>query len=310
MASAILHIKDAYYFDVPKTLCHPHYSSRDEVPEFLRDAHPHAALADFDEAMAGKILIPQPFGTLKNLYEKESGFAISKFMVIEVFVALVLAALFIRLANKMRTSIVPRGKMWQFLEGIMFYVRDEIAMPAIGHHDADRFVPLLWTMFFFILVCNVLGLVPWVGSVTASFSVTLALAAITFGTVMIAGMRKFGVVGFWLNQVPHMDLPVYMAVFLLPMIWVIEVLGMFIRHAVLAVRLLANMVAGHVVLLSIMALAFSVAGAESPSWFIAAPISIIGSTLLCCLELFVAVLQAYVFTFLSALFIGSAVHRH
>jgi F-type H+-transporting ATPase subunit a len=101
-----------------------------------------------------------------------------------------------------------------------------------------------------------------------------------------------------------------MAIFLLPVIFVIEVGGLFIRHGVLAVRLLANMVAGHVVLLSIMALAFSVTGAESPHWLLAAIISIIGSTLLCCLELFVAALQAYVFTFLSALFIGSAVHRH
>jgi F-type H+-transporting ATPase subunit a len=309
MASAILHIKDAYYFDVPKTLYHPHYSSLDQVPGFLRAAHPHATIEDFDEALAGKILIPQPFGTLKNLYEKQSGFAISKFMILEVVVAVFLAVLFIRLAVKMRTAIVPRGKLWHFLEGILFYVRDDIAKPAIGHHDADRFVPLLWTMFFFILTLNVFGLVPWAGSPTASFSVTLALAAITLGTVLISGSMKFGPVGFWFNQVPHMDLPWYMSPLKL-MIWVIEVVGLLIRHGVLAVRLLANMVAGHVVLLAIMGLAFSLAGATSDFWLLTAVISIISSTLLCCLELFVAVLQAYVFTFLSALFIGSAVHRH
>ena len=85
---------------------------------------------------------------------------------------------------------------------------------------------------------------------------------------------------------------------------------MLIKHGVLGIRLLANMVAGHVVLLGIMAIAFSLQGAVSDSWWIAAPISVIGATLFSCLELFVAFLQAYIFTFLSALFIGMAVHHH
>lgn len=259
MASAILHIKDAYYFDVPKFMWRYHYTDVNQVPQFLREPHPDSTPDEFNEALDGKILIPQPFGTLKNLYEKESGFAISKFMILEVFVAVVMAFLFILLATRMKSAVVPRGKTWNFLEGILFYIRDQIAMPAIGHHDADRFVPLLWTMFFFILGLNVLGLVPWAGSPTASFSVTLALAAVTFSTVLCAGMVKFGPVGFWLNQIPHMDLPLILAIFLKPMIWVIEVVGLLIRHGVLAVRLLANMMAGHVVLLAVMALAFSVA---------------------------------------------------
>lgn len=310
MASAILHIKDSYYFDVPRALWRHDYKSLDDVPKFLREGHPHATLEQFNEELSGKIIIPQPFGTLKNLYEKESGFAISRFMILEVLVALLIGILFIRLAQKMRTTIVPRGKMWHFLEGILFYVRDEIAKPAIGHHDADRFVPLLWTMFFFILICNLMGLVPWLGSITASFSVTLTLAGITFATVLLGGMAKFGPVGFWLNQVPHMELPLVIAIIIKPMVFVIEVAGLLIKHGVLAIRLLANMFAGHVVLLAVMALAFSLQGARSDMWWLTAIISVVGSTLLCCLEVFVAVLQAYVFTFLSALFIGAAVHKH
>src|SRR5580704_4558878 len=106
MASAILHIKDAYYFDVPKSLWRHHYTSLDQVPEFLRNAHPHSTPEEFNEALDGKVLIPQPFATLKNLYEKqpESGFAISKFMILELLVASILAVLFIRLAVKMRTA--------------------------------------------------------------------------------------------------------------------------------------------------------------------------------------------------------------
>jgi F-type H+-transporting ATPase subunit a len=310
MASAILHIKDAYYFDVPKSLWRYHYTSLDEVPPFLRDAHPDATPEEFNEALDGKILIPQPFGTLKNLYEKQSGFAISKFMIIEVVVAAILCVLFIRLAIRMRTAIVPRGRLWHFLEGILFYIRDNVAKPAIGEHDADRFVPLLWTLFFFILLMNLFGLLPWAGSPTAAFGATVALAMITLLTVVISGVAKFGPLGFFVNLVPHMDLPWYGLIVLWPPIFVIELVGLLIRHAVLAVRLLANMVAGHVVLLAIMALAFSLEGAKSNYWLLTAGISIFGSTMLCCLELLVAVLQAYVFTFLSALFIGSAVHRH
>ena len=105
-----------------------------------------------------------------------------------------------------------------------------------------------------------------------------------------------------------MGLPLPLAIPIVPMLFAIEVMGLFIKHAVLGVRLVANMVAGHLVLLAIMGLA--VAAAESANWPITAVISVVGSALFSCLELFVAFLQAYVFTFLSALFIGSAVHQH
>jgi F-type H+-transporting ATPase subunit a len=153
-------------------------------------------------------------------------------------------------------------------------------------------------------------MVPWAGAPTSAFAVTLGLALVTLLTGIVMGSRRFGLVGFWTNQVPSMDLPWYLAVSLKPLIWLIEVASMLIKHGVLGVRLLANMVAGHVVLLGIMTAAFSVEAALHPSWFIAAPIAVIGSTLFSCLELFVAFLQAYIFTFLSALFIGAAVHHH
>ena len=309
MASPILHIKDSYYFEVPKFMWQYRYTSRDEVPAFLRDAHPHATPGEFNDALAGKILIPQPFGQLKNLYEPESGLAISKFMILEVVVATIIALLFIRLAQKLKAGGVPRGRMLHLLEGLLLYLRDQVAIPAIGKHDADRFLPLLWTLFFFIFGCNLMGLVPWTGSPTAAFGATVALALITFATVIIAGVAKFGPIGFLLNQVPHMDLPWFMWP-LKPMIWVIEVGGLLIRHGVLAIRLLANIVAGHVVLLAIMGMAFSLEGASSNNWWLVATISVLGASLLSCLELFIALLQAYVFTFLSALFIGAAVHRH
>jgi F-type H+-transporting ATPase subunit a len=185
-----------------------------------------------------------------------------------------------------------------------------VARAAVVHHDGDRFVPLLLTLFFFVLGCNLLGMVPWAGSPTASFSVTLALAAVTFLTVVVAGMMKFGFLGFFGNQVPSMDLPLPLAIVLKPMIFLIEMLGLLIKHLILAVRLLANMVAGHLVLLGIMGLISTAAAYSFGTWATVTGISVISSTLFSLLELFVAFLQAYIFTFLSALFIGASVHQH
>jgi F-type H+-transporting ATPase subunit a len=310
MADLMLHIKDGYFFEVPKKMWQYHYTSLDQVPKFLTKEHPEAAVADWNEALAGKILIPQPFGELKSLYQRDSGFCISRYMVIELFVAIILSVFFIRLANKMRSGSAPRGGLWNMAEAILLYIRDGIARPAIGEHDADRFVPLLWTIFLFIVGCNLFGLVPWFGSPTAAFGVTLALACITLLTVFLSGFKQFGFFGFWLNQVPHMDLPKAFF-FLKPIIWIIEVGGLLIRHAVLGFRLLANMAAGHLVLAAILGLIVAAGAAASTIQFgTVAVLSVLGSAVLSLLELFVAFLQGYVFTFLSALFIGSAIHHH
>ncbi|NOY40347.1 MAG: F0F1 ATP synthase subunit A [Planctomycetes bacterium] len=267
-----------------------------------------ATITEYNSQLDGKVLIPQPFGQLKNNYEPEAGFCISKFMILLPLVAVMMIFAFGTLAGKVRNGRPAKGKLWNMLEAFLLFIRDEVARPAIGKHDADKFVPLLWTIFMFVLACNLLGMIPWVGAPTGSFSVTLGLALVTFATVLVAGSIRFGIIGFWKNQVPSMGLPLPLAIPIVPMLFLIEVVGLFIKHAVLGVRLLANMVAGHLVLLAIMGLAVAAAG--SPSWPVTAAISVVGSALFSCLELFVAFLQAYVFTFLSALFIGSAVHQH
>lgn len=315
MADSVLHIKDAYYFEVPKLIWQRHYTSLDEVPAFLRERHKeeiadgHLTVADFNRELSGKILIPQPFGTLKNLYEPESGFCISKFMVIELFVALLLVVIFTRVAKKVQSGDAPKGTSWNLFESILVFLRDEVARPAIGHKDADRFVPLIWTIFFFILFCNLMGMLPWLGAPTGSWGVTFALACVTFATVLGAGMLKFGPLGFWFNQVPSMDLPLLLRPLKL-VIFVIEVVGLLIKHAILSVRLLANMVAGHLVLLGILGLIVAAADATTGMFATVAVISVVASAAFSILELFVAFLQAYIFTFLSALFIGAAVHHH
>ena len=351
----IYHLKDAYFFEVPKALWPRTWQTIDEVPAFLRAPYEGGHLtmpsvADFNDAMAGKILIPQPFGTLDSLYEKKSGFCISKYMLLELLLAGILLLIFTRVAQRLRTGAAPKGAFTNLFEAMILFVRDQIARPAIdshdhhehhdqddredhghgddhGHpvlagaggpavsahrevHEGDRFVPLLLTLFFFVLGCNLLGMVPWAGSPTASFSVTLALAGVTMLTVVVAGMLKFGFLGFFANQIPSMDLPLPLAILLKPMIFAIEMLGLCIKHLILAVRLLANMVAGHLVLLGIMGLISAAASYSMGLWATVTGISVVSCTLFSVLELFVAFLQAYIFTFLSALFIGAAVHQH
>jgi len=313
MADPILHIKDGYFFEFPKFLVHHHYDRLSDVPKFLTKAYPEVRDPKvFEQAMAGKVLIPQPFGEIKNLNEAEPGnFCISRFMALELFAALFLIVVCTRFAHRSRTGDRARGSLWNFLEAVLLFIRDDIAKPAIGHHDADRFVPLLWTMFLFILTCNLMGLLPWIGTPTGAFGATLALAAVTLLTGMISGMRRFGPIGFWLHYVPHMDLPALLKPLILPLVFVLEIGGSLIRHAVLGVRLLANMAAGHLVLLSILGMiTIAAETSRNGQYATVTVLAVIGSALLSCLELFVAFLQAYVFTFLSALFIGAAIHEH
>ena len=194
------------------------------------------------------------------------------------------------------------------------FIRDQVARPAIAHdphhnHEADKFLPFLWTMFFFVLTCNLFGILPWLGSATGALATTGALALVTFLVVIGAGMFNRGPVGFWIGQVPHMELPGPMAIVLKPMVFFIEVMGLVIKHFVLAVRLLANMMAGHLVLAVIVA--FIAAATQGKIvWASVSFFSVLGAVALSLLELFVAFLQAYIFTFLSALFIGMAIHEH
>ncbi len=307
-AHLLQHVQDAYYFEVPRALWSPSFESRDAVPEFLRKSHPDWSLEQYQNYLAGKVLIPQPFGTLKNLHEKEAGFAISKFMVIELVAAVLVCAVFIPLARKVRPDGPVRGRFWNMWEAMLLFFRDEVARPAIGKHDADSFLPFVWSIFFFVLFCNLMGMIPWMGTPTGALAVTGTLAAITLLTVIGSGMKKLGAVGFWKAQVPHMDLPGPLSILLVPMIFAIEVMGLFIKHTVLAVRLLANMFAGHVVLAVIVGFIAQTAGMAI--WYGVTPVSLFGAMALSMLELFVAFLQAYIFAFLAALFIGMAVHPH
>lgn len=269
-------------------------------------------LAFYNKSLDGKVLIPQPFGVLKNAYEPSSGFCISKFMILQVVVAILLFVMLRWLAKKIVDGGAPKGKLWNCMESVLLFVRNSVVVPAMGEEDSKKFMPFLWTFFVFIFGLNLVGMVPWLGSPTAALATTGTFAFVVFAVGVAMGVRAFGVAGFLKNICPELGLPWYLAFWVVPLLWVIEFASLFIKHAILAIRLLANMVAGHAVLLGIMGLAVGVHAyaMSTGAWGALAGASVLGMTALSVLEVFVAFLQAAVFTFLAALFIGSSMHHH
>lgn len=238
-----------------------------------------------------------PGDTAINVYE---ALGLSKFMVLELLGGGLCLAAFIPLARSIQKHGYAKGRLANLGEAMLFFVRDRIAVPAIGEHDAQRFVPYLWSLFFFILFNNLLGMLPWLGSATGALGCTGALALCSFLTIHGSGVAKLGAGGYAKAFVPHVPLVLY------PFMFCIELLGHSIRPAILAFRLFINMVAGHTVLHVLLGF-IALVGPGILFWVVTGA-SVTGVVLLSFLELFVAFLQAYIFTFLSALFIGAAVH--
>jgi F-type H+-transporting ATPase subunit a len=254
--------------------------------------------------LIGGIAIPLPY---LGHYPLVGDLYLSKFMILELIAAGLICVIYIPLAKKIDAGGVPRGPSANFFEVLLTFIRDQVAKPSIGEHDADKFVPFLWTLFLFILFNNLLGMVPFGGSATASLFVTAALALIVFGFMHGSGVAKMGVVHYIGSLWPHMDVPFPLGYFIKPLIFGLEWLGVVVRNVVLAVRLFANMFAGHTVLATLLIFIYAARNA-GPMWYAITAGSVLGILALSLLELFVAFLQAYIFTFLTALFMGMALH--
>jgi len=246
------HVKDSDHFQLPRRF-RASTEGKFFVPQVRRSTEPI-------------VVVKTGFAPFDNLVQPLD-FRVTKFMVLEVVGAILIAAVFIPLANRVKSGGPPKGRLWNLLEVMAVFVREQVARTAIGSKDSDRFAPFLMTMFFFILTCNLMGLVPWAGSPTAALGVTGALAFLCYITMVAAGMKQLGGIHYWTAQVPHMDVPPPMGIFLKPMIFGLEVLGMLIKHLVLAIRLLANMVAGHMVL-SVMVALIGAAAYAGFNWYI------------------------------------------
>ena len=250
----------------------------------------------------------------------------TKFMLLELIAAIIVAALYIPLASQLGSGEWPSGWHRNLREVLLTFVRDDIAKPAIGEHDADSYVPFLWTMFLFILVNNLLGMVPFFGSATGSIFVTGGLAVCVFFAIHGSAAAKLGFWHYMESNWQHfglmparkpgrniwLHLCLCVPGFFLELgVFLIEWMGIIVRNAVLAVRLFANMFAGHVVLATLLIFIFTAgtaAGIGLGLWSAVTVSSVLGQVVLSLLELFVACLQAYIFTFLAALFMGMAMH--
>ncbi|MFH1194534.1 MAG: F0F1 ATP synthase subunit A [bacterium] len=223
-------------------------------------------------------------------------FSITKHLVFMWFAVIMLIFIFIKAAKSYQKSNIPKGYA-NFLEVMIVFVRDEIAKPSI-HKGYEKFVPYLLTAFFFILFLNLLSLVPWGVAVTGNISVTATLAMITFFVTQIGGIRKNGFFGYFKGLIPH-GMPVY----ILPVMAVVEIIGLFTKPFALAIRLFANMFAGKIIIYSLIGLIFII-----HTYFVA-PVSISFALFIFLLKILVSFIQAYIFTMLSSLFIGMAVHQ-
>lgn len=228
--------------------------------------------------------------------------SITKNIVGIIVTIIIMCLIFFTMAKgyKKRGIAAPKG-MQSFLEPLVLFIRDEVARPSIGKH-ADRFLPFLLTIFFFIWISNLLGLIPFLGglNITGTLSITMVLAAFVFIIISVSGNKNY-----WMHILWPPDVPVPIKIILIP----IELAGIFIKPIVLMIRLTANITAGHIIILSFVALIF-IFGEQSAT----AGYGIgIGSTLFMVfmnfIELLVAFLQAYVFTLLAAIYFGAAVEE-
>ena len=280
----------------------------DKVPEGSKPPNP----SPFEHVMDAtqhwhffETIGPKKGITLPKIF----GFQITKFMILELIAAAIILLIYIPLAGQLRSGEPPRGLWQNAFEWPLTFIRDEVAKPNLGEHDGDLYAPFLWTIGLFILVCNLLGMIPFAGSPTASIYVTGALAICSFCAMQIAAVAKMGFFPYLKTLWPHLDIPIPVAGFIIKLlICVIEIVGTFIKSGVLAIRLFANMFAGHTVLAVIMLFIVMAANAALGLWVSITVSSVLGVVALSLLELFVAFLQTYIFVFLTALFMGMALH--
>jgi F-type H+-transporting ATPase subunit a len=241
---------------------------------------------------------------------KISGFkTFTKYMILELIAAGIILAIYIPLANRARTGEVPRGWFHNLFEALLTFIRDDVAKPNLGEHEADKYVPFLWTLFLFILVCNLLGLVPYAGSPTANIYATGGLALCAFFGIHGSAIAKMGVGHYLKSMWPHLDIPIPLVGLVINVaVCGIEIFGNLIKNSVLAIRLFANMLGGHSALAMVMLFIIITARSALGLWLAITFSSVVGAFFLNLLEILVAALQAYIFVFLTALFMGMAVH--
>jgi F-type H+-transporting ATPase subunit a len=308
------HVKDSYYFD---------FNSDTETGEYHGFSLPIILIDNgFHIFMASKFehgkKVAEVSGNYYKLYHnkiyktdaagvitldehhhptnaKPLDFSITKGVFSILIVSLILFLIFSNLAKSYaKNGSIPTG-VGRFFEPIVIYIRDEVAIPSIGEKKYKRYMPFLLTVFFFIWFSNLIGITPFGMNITGNLAVTAALAMITFLITQFSSNKNYWKHIFWMPGVP-----IPMKIILAP----IELLGVFIKPFALMMRLYANIFAGHIVIYSILGLLFVFKS------YIGGTLSFGLALVISILELLVAILQAYIFTMLSALYFGFATEEH
>ncbi len=245
----------------------------------------------------GEISVKEEDGKHVVLNDKPLDFSITKNVLAMMIVAFILLLVFISIARSYKKNPGRPKGIQALFEPVILYVKDEIVYPNLGK-KTEKFLPFLLTIFFFILFNNLMGIIPIFpgnANVTGNIAVTMTLAIFTFFAINFNGNKHYWKHTFWMPGVP---------VFVKPILAIVEMMGMIVKPVALTIRLFANITAGHIIILSLVSLIFIY---ES---FVMSPVSMIFVLFMNCLEILVAFLQAYIFTMLSALFIGMAVEEH
>jgi F-type H+-transporting ATPase subunit a len=217
--------------------------------------------------------------------------------VVYMWLALVVTILLVVAAARQNSRrVVPKG-YGNAIESIVVFIRDEVAVPFLGH-DARRFLPLLLSFFFFVGSMNLIGLLPFGATATGNINITAGLALITLFVMITSGMRANGVIKYLVGLVPH-GIPWPLYIIMVP----IELMGLITKPFALAIRLFANMLSGGLVIGAFYALIFGM------DTLFVAPLSLLFLIFMSILKIFVCFLQAYIFTMLSTFFIGMSVHQ-
>ena len=230
-------------------------------------------------------------------------FSITKSVFGMLFIMALLVFLFGRAAANYRKNPgqAPTG-LTNVLEPLVVFVRDDIAVPSLGEKKAEKFLPFLLTVFFFILFANLLGLIPFIGgfNITGTVGITAVLATFVFLLTSFNGNRHYWGHLFWPPGVP---------VFVMPIIIPIEIIGMFLKPIVLMIRLTANITAGHIIILSFVSLVLIFGESSVAAGYGVGIFSTAFMIFMYCIELLVAFLQAFIFTLLAAIYFGEATHE-
>jgi len=249
--------------------------------------------ASAEPSSDGSYIIRDEAGNILN--DSPLDLSITKNVTQLLLVALLMIYIFISMAkyySSQGSNVLPKG-IYSFLEPLIIFIRDEVAIPNIGH-KYSTYMPYLLTVFFLILINNIFGLIPVGANVTGNIAFTLVLAFFTFIITQFSANKDY-----W----KHIFLPPG-PTWLYPILIPIEIIGIFTKPFALMIRLFANMSAGHIIIISLVGLIF----VFKTLWI--SPVSVAFALFIDILECLVAVLQAYIFTMLSALFIGSAVAEH